>query len=411
MLGIYLVGCGRYVKQDTEVVNTRLEQGSSKEEQVDETKVEIENTVGQSIQDIEKDKEIVITEEQVSIIMVGDVLLHTPVTESGKGENDVYNYAHLFKEVKEDIQEADLAIVNQEVILGGKELGLSGYPTFNGPYEVGDALVEAGFNVVLHATNHTLDKGKKGILNTLNFWETHYPQVGVLGIQDTQKEQEDAIYVYEKEGIKIAILNYTYGTNGIPLPDGQPYWVNLLGEDRLKKDINKAKALADFVIVCPHWGTEYTHVATKEQRYWAEFMAHEGVDLILGTHPHVIEPIEWIEGKNGHKTLVYYSLGNFVNSTSESGKGVAARMLGAMAKITLERDEKGQVGIKEYGAQALVTHLQKGRGNITTYRLQDYTEALAQINEIRKQDEAFSLSYCKEIWQQVFKEILEKTDF
>ena len=348
--------------------------------------------------------------KELQLIMVGDILLHTPVTESGKKADGSYNYSHLFKEVREDIEAADLALVNQEVILGGKELGLSGYPTFNGPYEVGDALVEAGFDVILQATNHALDKGKKGILNTLSFWETKYPHIKVMGIQKSDKKQADKIYVYEKEGIRLAILNYTYGTNGIPLPDGQSHWVNLLKEEQLKKDIAVAKELADFIVVCPHWGTEYTHSASKEQYYWAQLMADEGVDLVLGTHPHVIQPVEWVQGKGGQSMLVYYSLGNFVNSTGESGKGIADRMLGAMAKVTLGRDEKGQVVIKGYGAEALVTHLEKGT-KLTTYKLQDYTEDLASKNKIRNQDGTFSLAYCKELWKEVFKDVLDQTEF
>ena len=348
--------------------------------------------------------------EGIQLVMVGDMLLHTPVTESGKKADGSYNYSHLFKEVKEEIEEADLALVNQEVILGGKELGLSGYPAFNGPYEVGDALVETGFDVILQATNHALDKGKKGILNTLNFWETKYPQIKVVGVQKTEKARGDKIYIWEKEGIRLAILNYTYGTNGIPLPDGQSYWVNLLKEEELKKDVAQAKELADFIIVCPHWGTEYTHRPTQEQRYWAQLMADEGVDLVLGTHPHVIQPVEWVQGKEGQSMLVYYSLGNFVNSTSEKGKGIADRMLGAMAKVSLERDEKGQVSIKDYGAQALVTHLEQGT-ELTTYKLQDYTENLAKENAIRKQDGSFSLSYCKELWKEVYSNVLGKTEF
>jgi len=158
---------------------------------------------------------------QVDIVMVGDILLHTRVNESGLMEDGTYNYDHMFAQVKEDITAADLALVNQEVILGGTELKLSGYPNFNGAFEVGDSLVDAGFDVVLHATNHALDKGKKGLLRCLEFWDTTYPEIGVVGIHDTAEDAEE-IYVKEIEGIRIAILNYTYGTNGIALPSDMP---------------------------------------------------------------------------------------------------------------------------------------------------------------------------------------------
>ena len=146
------------------------------------------------------------TGSEVSIIMVGDILLHTPVAESGVQEDGSYNFDALFYNVKDQISEADLAIVNQEVIIGGKELGISGYPCFNAPYELGDALVGAGFDVVLHATNHALDQGKKGIKNCLSFWKKNHPDIAVLGINESQNAQDD-IFVYEQEGIRIAVLN------------------------------------------------------------------------------------------------------------------------------------------------------------------------------------------------------------
>ena len=261
-------------------------------------------------------------EPEITLVMVGDILLHTPVAESGKKEDGSYDFGAVFSEMREEISSADLALVNQEVILGGEELGVSGYPAFNAPYELGDALVEAGFDVVLHATNHALDKGKKGIVNCLAFWQKEYPDIAVLGIHGSEAEQEE-IYVYEQDGIRLAILNYTYGTNGIALPQDMPYAVDLLERERVEADLQRAQEVADFVVVCPHWGTEYVLEETAEQEQWAAFFADNGADLILGTHPHVIEPVEW-EGA----ALVYYSLGNFVNWTSGIGEGVANRMVG-----------------------------------------------------------------------------------
>ena len=233
---------------------------------------------------------------EITLVMVGDILLHTPVAESGRLENGGYDFSAVFAEMKGEIQEADLALVNQEVIIGGEELGVSGYPAFNAPYELGDALADTGFDVVLHATNHALDKGKKGIVNCLSFWRENYPDMAVLGIHDREEGQQE-IYIYEQDGIQIAILNYTYGTNGIPLPADMPFAVDMLDRERVAEDLRRAGELADFIVVCPHWGTEYVLNATKEQEDWAAFFAANGADLILGTHPHVIEPIEWISGK------------------------------------------------------------------------------------------------------------------
>lgn len=343
---------------------------------------------------------------EIDLIAVGDVLLHDNVSNSGKMEDGTYNYDHLFKNVKEDVKAADIAMVNQEVILGGTELGLSGYPTFNGAFEVGDALYEAGFNVILHATNHTLDKGKKGVLNCMNYWKTTHPDVAVLGINESEEAQENSIYVYKKGDIRVAVLNYTYGTNGIPLPSDMPYIVNLLDEEKMAKDIAKAKEISDFVVVAPHWGIEYTHKPSDSEKYYADFFLKQGVDLVIGTHPHVIQPVEMLEdAATGHKMLVYYSLGNFINSTADSGRGTADRMVGAMAKVTITNDEEGNVFIKEYGVETLVTQMLFGRGEITTYKLSDYTKELADNNGIRQRDSVFSLEWCQELCKEVFGEL------
>lgn len=338
----------------------------------------------------------------VSLVMVGDILLHTPVEESARTEDGGYDYSAIFAHVLEEIEAADLALVNQEVILGGEELGVSGYPAFNAPYEAGDALVEAGFDVVCHATNHALDKGKTGLLNCLSFWRENHPEEAVLGIYASEEER-DAVYIYEKEGMRIAILNYTYGTNGIPLPDGMPYAVNLLEEEQVAADLLRAETEADFTIVCPHWGTEYNLGISAEQQKWTQIFLENGADLVLGTHPHVIEPIEWVgDEENEKKMLVYYSLGNFVNWTSGQGEGVADRMVGGMAQVTLGWGEDGSVEIVGQGILPLVCHVESGQGGVRVYPLEEYSQELAKKNEIVKQDPDFSLEYCLELCRKVW---------
>ena len=344
-------------------------------------------------------------EPEVDLLMVGDILLHDNVQNSGKLPDGTYNYDHLFENVITDIHAADIAIANQEVILGGTELGLSGYPAFNGPFEVGDALVNAGFDVILHATNHTLDRGKKALLNCLDFWETNYPEVAVLGAFDSQEDYDNSIYVYEKDGLTIAILNYTYGTNGIPSPSDMPYAVARLEEEKVISDLQKAEGLADFTVVCPHWGTEYQHKQSAEQEKWANLFMEYGADLVIGTHPHYIQPVEMLTDEAGKQMLVYYSLGNFINSTNESGRGTADRMVGAMAQVTIAKNEAGKAYIKEYGVEPLVTQLLYGTQEITTYKLADYTEELASKNEILKKDSVFNLTFCQELCEDVFGDI------
>ena len=334
-------------------------------------------------------------------------MLHTRIHEYSKQADGSYNYDAIFANLAEEISAADLALVNQEVIIGGEELGISGYPSFNAPEEAGDALVKAGFDVVLHATNHALDKKGKGVLNTLQFWEENYPELGVLGIHDSEEDREE-IYITEIEGIRIAILNYTYGTNGIAMPKNMLYAVDMLDKETVISDICKAKELADIVIVCPHWGTEYRLTPDKSQKEWTELFLEEGVDLVLGTHPHVIEPVELLTNpETGEQMPVFYSIGNFVNWTSGKGEGVANRMVGGMPTILLERDENGTAYVADYSITAIVCHVEKKTNGITVYPLSEYTEELAERNAIKNQDPQFSLEYCtnlcNEIWGDLWK--------
>ena len=352
------------------------------------------------------------TDKEITIVMVGDILLHTPVEEAAKDDAGNYNFDFIFEDTKKDIVSADIAIVNQEVIIGGEELGVSGYPAFNAPTEIGDALVKAGFDVVCHGTNHALDKGKKGILNTLDYWEENHPEITILGINDSKEDQEN-ITIIEQDGIKIALLNYTYGTNGISLPKGMPYAVDMLDKDKVISDLKYAEENADFTIVCPHWGTEYELGTDSSQKKWAKIFREYGADLVIGTHPHVIEPIEMMEdGKTGYSNnhgngdmLVYYSLGNFVNWTSGKGKGVANRMVGGMAQISIGLDKNGEVVIKDYGVEALVCHVKSGDRNIRVCPLSSYSETMGLENEIRKQDSTFSTQYCIDLANSIWKKL------
>lgn len=337
----------------------------------------------------------------IQIVMVGDMLMHGRVMESGLKEDGTYNFDHLFVNVKDTIENADLALVNQETILGGTELGLSGYPAFNSPYELGDSLVDAGFDVILHATNHTLDKGKTGVQNCMNFWDTNYPDIAYLGINKSQEEQDTNIYIYEQDGIRIAILNYTYGTNGIPTPSDMPYIVNYLDEDKIIQDLKFAEENSDFTIVCPHWGTEYVLSATDSQKKWATIFMENGADLVIGTHPHVIEPMEMMTDENGNEMLVYYSIGNFVNGTSGTGEGTTNRMVGGIADITISLDENDEAYIEKYDVIPIVCHIDE-KTEYTVYYLSDYTEELAKENHIVSQDPSFSLEECNNLIESVW---------
>ncbi len=335
-------------------------------------------------------------ENYATILMCGDMLAGGYTHKVGRMDDGTYNYDCVFEPVTNIIQSADLALLNQEVILGGTGLGLSGYPLFNAAFELGDSEVKAGFDIILQASNHTIDQGKKGFDLCMNFWHTNHPEIPILGVNESEEEREE-IYVTNVNGISIAILNYTYGTNGLAIPKDRPFMVNLLNEEEVIRDLDKARELADFVIVCPHWGTEYTLKQTSEQEKWAQIFADHGADLVLGTHPHVIEPVEWITGCNGNQTLVYYSLGNF-----NSNQARAETMLGIFATIRLKKSQ-GHVVIDQYGAIPIVTHY--GSGDVSTYRLQDYTEEKAATNNIKAHDSKFSISYMYQLYEDVLGDL------
>ncbi len=314
----------------------------------------------------------------IDVMMIGDMLMHETVIKNGLQADGSYNFDNLFENISSDIQSSDIRIVNQETILGGTELGTSGYPAFNSPQELGDAEAKAGFNVVCHATNHTIDRAYRAVDNTIQFWREKHPEMAVLGIHDSEEDAQN-IYVYEKQGFKVAILNYTYGTNGIPVPSSAPYCVDLMDDEheaKVRSDIQKAHTLADMVIVCPHWGTEYVYRPTDFQKYWTDLFLEEGVDVVIGTHPHVLESMDDLVSEGGHRMLVYYSLGNFVSDQDE-----IPRMLGGMAKVRLKKSD-GKTSIESYSIEPVVTHKRYETGAMTTYKLSDYNDTLASQNKI-----------------------------
>ena len=274
---------------------------------------------------------------KLSLIMVGDALLHGSVYRDAY-KNGVYNFDSQLEYIKPIVQNYDLAFYNQESILGGTELGLSDYPAFNSPQEFGDAMVNSGFNLVSLANNHTMDRGEKAVLNSCEYWKS---KENVLAAGSyCSKEDSEAIQIREKNGIKYTMLAYTYGTNGISVPQGKEYLVNLYSDEKAKSDIEKVRDKVDLLIVSMHWGTEYQAEPTEEQKREAEYLSSLGVDIIIGTHPHIIEPITYI-----NNTLVIYSLGNFISAQSTNND--YNTMVELMTSVDVIKEEKdGQTSIK-----------------------------------------------------------------
>ena len=332
--------------------------------------------------------------EELTLVMVGDNLLHMPLVRNAETQNG-YNFDSLYKRMKPHIESADLAVIVQETILGGKELGYSGYPLFNSPQEVGDSLVGAGFDIVLHATNHTLDQGAKGIENTLEYWKKH-PEMKILGIHESQ-EDYDAIDYVERNGIKLAVLNYTDSTNGFSLPENKKYLLSKVNEEKMKKDLKTAEQNADFTIVFMHWGTEYRLTADDGQKALAQMMCENGADLIMGSHPHVIEPVEWVEAENGNKTLVFYSLGNYVSRQKE-----ATNLLGLMGGVKICSSKKQGTYIDSASVMPIVTHYDTRSRGFDVYPLKDYTDDLASKHGVAQYDGKVSVERFKTKFNSVF---------
>ncbi|WP_051250790.1 CapA family protein [Paenibacillus harenae] len=248
---------------------------------------------------------------------VGDIMMHTPqLPGSYDKKTNRYNFDPFFAEVKPLLEQGDWVIANLETPVAGQEFGYSGYPTFNAPVELAEALKTAGFNLITNANNHSLDKGEKGVLGTLeNLKALGLPSVGTASSQ----EEADKLLLTEKNGIVMGLLAYTYGTNGIPIPEGKPYLVSLIDEEKIKNDMSRLRqAGADFITVSLHFGTEYQTAPSDEQKRLARALIAAGADIIAGSHPHVVQPYEVVEtsDKNGRarQGLIIYSMGNFISN-------------------------------------------------------------------------------------------------
>ena len=250
--------------------------------------------------------------DTLRLLFVGDLMQHQGQIDAARTARG-YDYSACFAYVKEVISQADFAVANLEVTLGGKPY--RGYPAFSAPDEYLTAIHDAGFNVLLTANNHCLDRGRKGLERSLRRIDSlHIPAAGTY--TDIEDRRTRYPLLLEKKGFRIALLNYTYGTNGIPVPS--PAVVNLIDTTVIAQDIEKARQLhPDVLLACMHWGVEYQSLPGKEQQKLAQWLFAKGVDHIIGAHPHVVQPIEvHTDSLTRQKRLVAYSLGNFISNMS-----------------------------------------------------------------------------------------------
>lgn len=330
---------------------------------------------------VQADTEVV-TEEvfkptSAKLVAVGDNLMHRSCTLSAKNADGTYDFTKHFANMADIFKAADLAVISQDTVLGGIELGATSTETgiFNTAVELADGMADAGINVVLAANNHIMDEGSAGLNTMMSYFSTKYPNITLLGVNNSREAKDEPVYV-ETNNIKIAMINYSYGSNQTADLDASPYLLNQYDEDWLSDVLKQAREEADFIIAFPFWGEQNSMDYTQEQERQAQFLADNGVDLIIGSYPHVVEPVKWITAENGDRTLVYYSLGNF-----QSIQNTVENMLGGQANVTISKEEDG-THISDYSLDFVVTHYEQRESSeyydiVTTYPLADYTSDLA----------------------------------
>lgn len=347
----------------------------------------------------EEEKVIIEKDREVSFLAAGDNLIHGLIYYSGDQGDGSYSFDRMYERVSDEISSADIAYLNQETICGGTQLGLQSYPTFNSPYEILDSVAAAGFDWISTSSNHSMDVGEEGILSQLSHLE-ELPQLIQTGTNASADEAKE-YKVIEKNGVKIGLLSYTYGLNGFALPDGKEYLVNLIDEDRIREDMKELNQISDVQVVSMHWGVEYQFEENEEQRALAQLLSDEGADVIIGTHPHVLQPMEVLKGEEGNETLVMYSLGNFV-----SAQDVNSRMLGGMAKWTLVYHPSDKsVSFKSICFEPTVMYFDPSGTDVQVYPLSEYTDDTGASHYLS----AYGQDMSKQYFIDLVKEIMGNT--
>ena len=307
-------------------------------------------------------------ESKIRLFMVGDALIHSCVYQDARTADGGYDFKPMLELIKPIASKYDLAYYNQETVLGGTELGLSNYPRFNSPYEVGDAFIDAGFDLVSLATNHTMDKGEVGVTNSVNYWKKQKGIVTSGQWLSAEDRETETAKVYEKNGIKYAFLSYTTWTNGLETPAGKEYLNNVYSDEKAAADIAKVKDKCDIIIVAMHWGTEYSLGVDNSQDRIAKFLSDQGVQLIIGAHPHVVEPVEYI---NDGKTFVIYSLGNLI-SDQEGNERLTGLMMSVDIKKIVDVDKTVKVTVENPHAE--LTYTKSYYGGKRNFKVYPYSQ-------------------------------------
>lgn len=319
-----------------------------------------------------------------TLVAFGDNIIHETVynyadKQKGTAGDNLYDFKPCYENIKDYVQNSDLAYISQETIVNGDNEPVSGYPAFNSPSCIPSDLANTGFNVVSGATNHAMDMSSDGILQTANIWRQQ-TNLTYLGTYDSQEDRNN-IRVVEKDGIKFAFLAYTFGVNQYSNYStiqkemaNRPYMVPLFDEATVTNDVQAAKQISDVVIVAAHWGLEGDYELNGLQTKYSQLLANLGVDVVLGSHTHLVQSVQWVNGIDGNKTLVAYGLGNIISSMT----GVD-NQLEMMLSMTFTKKDN-YVSIKDVTIMPLVNHY--NNDVCTVYPLKDYNDNLASNHSI-----------------------------
>ncbi len=313
---------------------------------------------------------------RVTLMAVGDDLIHNCVYWSAETPEGGYDFTPFFDDIRPIVQQYDLACINQETILVQDRSLIASYPIFGSPIEVADALADAGFNVVTFAGNHCFDKKETGVTDTLRYFHETYPDITTLGIHDSEADAA-VIPIVEKNGIRIAMLNFHLRPQQLHARKALDGGYALEHRHGLRPH-RAGRQEADFVIVFPHWGTEDELSPDESQLRWAQEMADAGADLIIGGHPHTLQPTGLLTAADGRDVPVYYSLGNFLSHQKET-----INLLGGMASVTIVKDKDG-ARVEEYELKPTINVILRdpasGWYDYRPMLLEDYTPELAAQN-------------------------------
>lgn len=341
---------------------------------------------------------------RISFLCAGDNVIHPALYIEAKRRADestrTYNFLPMYSDVAELIASYDITFINQETLMAGDEkYGLSGYPHFNSPQDLAYDLQDLGFDIVNIANNHMVDKGESGLSDTLDFYDTlDFLMIG--GYRNN--EDYNAVRIYEEDGVKIAMLSYTYGTNGLKLPSSSDLVIPYLNEDTVERQIKDAREKADLVFVSVHWGEENYTTPFPDQKKYAKIMTDAGADVIIGHHPHVIQPIEWMTGKDGNTTLCIYSLGNLV---SEMAKSI--NMVGGFVTFDIVVENGGVPFIDNVKFIPTIFHYGMNYFSTHLYFMEDYNEELASKHGTRIYGSTSDHTYTYKDFKALVKEIID----